>query len=89
MATALGIETFEEAQKKLEKILSQHPRLRRMVEKTVPWESTHKGYFWPCPAPNCITGEIHVAGRNKLPDGRLGLGSLFICKDCGYQVTQR
>ena len=90
MATILGIETFAEAQKKLERILSQHPPLRKIVEETtIPWGLSHKGYFWPCPAPNCITGELHMAGRNKLYDGRAGLGNLLICKDCGHQETRK
>src|SRR5579872_5814388 len=83
-----GQETFEHACVALEKILVAYPRLNELVtDTTIPYPAGKIGNVYLCL--NCRVGWLHVAGRHHLPDGRLGLGSLFVCDECGHDEIRR
>ena len=84
---SLGMESQAQAREILSKVVENSTQLRSLIESTAPHPEHRRGDIWPCS--ECGKGRLHCWGRNKLPDGRMGLGSLFICDACSHHETRR
>ena len=84
----LGYETVAEARQAVTPALDRHPHLASIFACAVAdLASDRQRPIRRCPV--CGTGRLHSVGRQRLPDGRLGLGALVICDNCGYHGGRR
>lgn len=84
----LGRETIREAREAVKHILASNEALHELMNQhTVLDRQERVRTIRQCG--HCPNGKLHYVGRNKLDDGRLGLGGLVICDNCGFHETRR